>query len=221
MTIQEIFNAFDKIGCCTFATLDDGYPETRIAHFITHDEDGIYFMTMNTKPFYKQLIQTNKLLVCGLCASPNVAHLDDGNIAFDDGYFVRITGDVKEVTIDELKAKNNPIFKFCIDDNQRYPAMTAFVLYRAKGEIYDYDFEKVNRSHKINRARFSYGGFPVIKAGLTITDKCTSCGKCEKTCSFDAIYKTAEKYEIDGSRCDECGNCFVTCPSNAIIHKGK
>lgn len=43
--------------------------------------------------------------------------------------------------------------------------MTAFVLYRAKGEIYDYDFARKNRDHKLERERFSYGEFPVEKAG--------------------------------------------------------
>ena len=48
MTIKEIFERFDKIGCCTFATIDGQYPETRIAHFLVYDEVGIFFMTMNT-----------------------------------------------------------------------------------------------------------------------------------------------------------------------------
>lgn len=39
--------------------------------------------------------------------------------------------------------------------------MTAFVLYRAKGEIYDYDFSKKHRDYKLERERFSYGDFPV------------------------------------------------------------
>ena len=34
MTIKEIYEEFDKIGCLTFATVSkEGYPETRIAHF--------------------------------------------------------------------------------------------------------------------------------------------------------------------------------------------
>ncbi|OON98065.1 MAG: hypothetical protein ATN36_01720 [Epulopiscium sp. Nele67-Bin005] len=60
MNIQQIYEAFDKIGCLTFATINDDYPETRIAHLRVYDEDGIYFMTMNTKPFYKQLTTTQK-----------------------------------------------------------------------------------------------------------------------------------------------------------------
>lgn len=172
MTIQEIFERFNKMGCCTFATIDGKYPETRIAHFLLYDDEGIYFMTMNTKPFYKQLKATEKISVCGLYAKTAVNPTLDGGLHFDPGYFIRITGDVREVGIDEIKAKNNPAFTYCIEDNERYPAMTAFVLYRARGEMYNYDFEKEQRDHKLERGRFSFGGIDYEKAGLTITDKC-------------------------------------------------
>lgn len=221
MTIKEIYERFDKIGCCTFATIDGEYPETRIAHFLVYDDEGIYFMTMNTKPFYKQLKKTGKLSVCGMYADSKVTVKEDGTIEFDNGYFIRITGDVREVPMDEIKAKNDPAFDYCIYDNQRYPSMTAFVIYRAKGEIFDFDFAKKDRDHKLERERFSYGGFPYEKAGLTVTDKCIGCGTCTKTCSYDAIHKDGDKYSIDGNRCDECGNCYVNCPIGAIVHKGE
>ncbi len=221
MTIQEIYERFDAIGCCTFATIDGDYPETRIAHFLVYDDEGLYFMTMNTKPFYKQLKATGKVSVCGLCADSRVGMSENGTFSFDDGYFIRLTGDVREVTIDEIKAKNNPAFNYCIEDNERYPAMTAFVIYRAKGEIFDYDFARKHRDHKLERERFAYGDFPFVKAGLTITDACIGCGTCEEVCSYDAIEKEGERYKINGQRCDECGNCFVHCPADAIVHKGK
>lgn len=221
MTIKEIFEHFDKIGCCTFATVDGEYPETRIAHFLVYDDEGIYFMTMNTKPFYRQLKKTGKVSVCGMYADSKVKVKEDGTLEFDNGYFIRVTGDVREVTIDEIKAKNNPAFDYCIYDNKRYPSMTAFVLYRAKGEIYDYNFAKKNRDHKLERERFSYGGFEYEKAGLTVTDQCIGCGKCSEVCTFGAIHKDGDKYAINGERCDECGNCYVNCPADAIVHKGK
>lgn len=98
--------------------------------------------------------------------------------------------------------------------------MTAFVIYRAKGEIFDYDFEKVHRAHKLERIRFNFCGFPMVKLGLTITDKCIGCGKFRQACSFDAIYQNGAKYTINGNRCDEYGNCFLICPVNTIILKG-
>lgn len=221
MNIKEIFDRYDEIGCCTFATIDGDYPETRIAHFLAYDEEGLYFMTMTTKPFYKQLRQTGKVSVCGLAANSAVEKQYDGNLKFDDGYFIRLTGDVREVSMEEIKEKNNPDFAYCIEDHERYPAMTAFVIYRAKGEIFDYDFEKEHRDHKLERERFSYGMFPFEEAGLTITENCIGCGKCQTVCTFDAVYKDEKQYRIDGNRCDECGDCYTHCPVQAIQSKGQ
>ena len=122
--------------------------------------------------------------------------------------------------MDEIRAKNDPSFAYGIEDLERYPAMTTFVLYRAKGEIYDYDFDMKNRDHKLERERFSFGGFPVEPAGLQITEACIGCGSCMEQCSFKAVRREGDRYVIDGSRCDECGNCFVHCPAGAIRHKG-
>lgn len=40
MTIKEIYEKFDRIGCTTFSTIHDGRVESRIAHFFAWDEDG-------------------------------------------------------------------------------------------------------------------------------------------------------------------------------------
>lgn len=48
MEIAEIYARFDQIGCLTFATIDKGYLQTRIAHLFAHDHDGLYFRTMIT-----------------------------------------------------------------------------------------------------------------------------------------------------------------------------
>ncbi len=216
MTIKEIYKAFDKIGSCVFTTIDDDEPISRIAHFRAFDEEGIYFMTMHIKPFYKQLKSTGKLSVCGLNANSQVTHISDKEIAFDPGYSIRLTGDVREVSMDEIKAKNNPDFTYCIEDHKKYPAMVIFVIYKGKGEIFDYDFEKTHRDHKLERTRFVFGGETVAPSGLTITDTCISCGKCIQKCSFDAITKGDTQYHINSNRCDECGDCYTVCPVSAI-----
>ena len=51
MNIKEIYNHFEKIGSVVFATIDNGLPETRIAHFFAEDEEGLYFRTMITSLF--------------------------------------------------------------------------------------------------------------------------------------------------------------------------
>ncbi len=222
MTIQEIYEHFDKIGTVSFSTIDGEYPQARMAHFRAWDEDGMYFMTMHTKPFYKQLKETGKVAVSGLCADTQIEHADNGEYAFKPGYAIRISGDVKEVSMDDIKAKNNPLFDYCIKDQEKYPAMVIFCLFRAKGDVFDYDFEKSNRDHKLERITFSYGGMEKPILGLEISkDICIACGKCEKVCSFNAAHKAKEKYEIDRTRCDVCGDCYIHCPVQAISTLGK
>ena len=217
MEISEIYEMFDKIGCCTFATINGDYPETRIAHFIAHDNDGLYFMTMTTKPFYKQLKTTGKVSVCGLSASTKVETDENGNLLFDAGYTIRISGDVKEIPMDKIKEENDHAFDYCIKDNQNYPAMVTFCIYNGHGEVFDYDFEKQFRDHKLKRLRFAFGGSLPKNPNLILDTKlCINCGKCFSVCSFNAILKQSNTYAIDSTRCDECGNCYLSCPTGAI-----
>lgn len=224
LSIKEVFEKFEELHSYSFTTISsDGYPEIRIAHFLTYDTDGLYFQTMNVKPFYKQLKEQKKLAACALVAEDGKAtHDTDGLSYFPPGYYIRATGDVREVSLSELEKKaekDENKFRPLLLDINRYPTMTTFVLYKFRGEVYDYDFEKKYRSHKILRERFSFNNMNYLEPGFFINkDKCIACGTCEKVCTFDAIVK-GEKYSINGSRCDECGSCYTACPTNAIVAK--
>ncbi len=223
MTIKEIYEKFDQIGCLSFTTInEDGDPESRIAHLRGFDEEGIYFMTMFTKSFYKQLKNHNKVALCGLGANTAVKHDADGMPVFEGGYAIRMTGLVKEISIDTLKAKNNPVFDVCIKDQEKYPAMVTFCITSGRGDIFDYDFECVKREHKLERIYFCYNGAAEKYRGLKIDESsCISCGVCKEKCSFSAIEKGANCYRIDRNRCDECGDCYLNCPVEAIHYKNE
>lgn len=220
MNIKEIYEKFDKIGCLTFATVNENNePETRIAHLRAYDDDGIYFMTMFTKAFYKQMKANGKVSVCGLNAKTQVEHDENGMPIFESGFAIRMTGDVKEISIDEIKAKNNPIFDMCIKDYQQYKAMVVICITSASGDIFDYDFENISRENKLERIYFSYGNAKIKYKGLKIdSKKCISCGICQKKCSFLAIRKNENSYKINKNRCDECGDCYLNCPVKAISY---
>ncbi len=221
MKINEIFNFLDKIGSMTFSTINGDYPESRIAHFFTFDDDGLYFLTMTTKPFYKQLKETQKLSACGLFANSAIEWVDDASCYSAPGFFIRVCGDVREFTIAEAIKKNDSRFNYLIEDSKKYPQITGFCLYNFHGEVYDYDFEKEHRDHKLERFRFSHGSLVSPKAGLTINpDICVACGECESACTFSAIEDKGDFYAINENRCDECGNCFTVCPANAVVSKG-
>lgn len=220
MTIEEVYNKFQAIGCLSFTTVnEENEPESRIAHLRAYDEDGIYFMTMYTKEFYKQMKNNGKISICGLHAKTQVEHDSEGMPVFDGGYAIRLTGDVIEVSMEDIIEKKNPIFDMCIKDQEKYPAMVVFCIHKARGDIFDYDFALVNRENKLERTYFSYNGLHIKYKGLHIQEeKCIHCGICKKKCSFLAIDYHNKKYSINKNHCDECGDCYLNCPRKAITY---
>lgn len=47
-------------------------------------------------------------------------------------------------------------------------------------------------------------------------DKCNSCGKCVKKCSFNALSNSGDFAELDWDKCMGCGVCVDVCPEHAI-----
>jgi ferredoxin len=137
----------------------------------------------------------------------------------EPGYFIRVAGDCREISFNSLKAKAeaDPMFSLGVKDILRYPNMTAFCLWRFRGEIYDYDYEMVTRDHKLQRTFFDFGGFRKTFYGLRIGPNCIGCGICMANCTFKAIsFTDAGTYHIDIERCDACGTCRHNCPADAI-----
>lgn len=220
MDIAEIYKYADQIGVLTFSTICDGEVHSRSAHFNGFDEDGIYFRTMVNKPFGKQLIETGKVTVCA-CSDPRVLeHNEDGIPVFPRSCTIRIIGEVRRVSANEIreKAKTNKALQTAATDIDKYPAMAEgnFIIHKAKGEIFDVDFEMKCRSHKVLRTRFAFGGARVNPAGVSITDACISCGACFEVCSFKAIQEGVP-YKVISENCDDCGSCLQVCPVGAIM----
>lgn len=222
LTIKEVYGLFDKIGCCSFATLNGkGGIDTRIAHFFAYGDEGLYLRTMRQKPFHRQLVEGGKLAVSGEFTEARVCHDENNLPKFAPGFTVRVSGDVRELSIDEVRAiaKTDPNFNVAIYDLNKYPEMSYFVLRSAWGELYDYDFNMTHRDHKLLRERFAWGGAAFEEPGFTITDACIGCGRCLAACTFKVIVP-GEPYRILGERCDECGSCHNACPAGAVVGKG-
>ncbi len=222
LSIKEAYELFEEIGCCSFATLDgDGGVDSRIAHFFAYDDEGLYLRTMSGKPFYRQLVEGGKLSVCGEHTAARATW--DGNRMpnFQPGYMLRVSGSVRVLSSDEMiaHAATDPNFAVAVYDINKYPETVVLVLDRAWGELYDYDFNMVNRNHKILRERFAWGGAEAVEPGFRITDECIECGACTSACTHKAIV-AGSPYRILGERCDECGNCHSACPSGAVVEKG-
>lgn len=224
MTIQEIYEYADKIGLLTFSTIVGDEVHSRIAHLNGYDSEGIYFRTMSNKPYGRQLKKTGRITICGHYGGGILNHDDVGaEPIFAPGYSFRLIGEVKYVEPEIIieKAKSNPMLEVAARDISLYPAMAEgnFMIHKGKGEIFDYDFAKINRNHKLLRTRFAFGGAHFNPAGVRISPElCVGCGTCTSTCSFDAIMSTPEgKYTIISERCDDCGSCLLNCPTHAIV----
>nr|WP_321513567.1 4Fe-4S binding protein [uncultured Pseudodesulfovibrio sp.] len=219
MTLNEVHEAIARIGCLSMTTLDGDTMHSRIISVCGGDEDGIYFLTMDTKPFYHQLKADPRISVSGIYPhgrkeGKNAA----GQPYFAPGFTLRITGEAREVSQNVMQAKadaGHDVMRYVLEDQERYPAVRLFCLYKGKGEVFDFDFEEEHRDHKLERSRFSFGGEIHNEAGCWITTDCVRCGECLEVCTFKAIVP-GEPYSINGARCDECGSCVRTCPQGAI-----
>jgi len=217
---KDIQDALQEIGSLTMTTLDKDVMHSRIISICGSDDQGIYFLTMNVKPFYRQLKKNTQIALCGIYPSGRKTGENEvGQPTWPPGFTLRITGQAREIPQEEVKEKaaaGDEIHQYFLEDAARYPAIRFFCIHKGKGEIYDYDFEKENRDHKLSRTRFSFGGVTFNGGGTRINpDQCIACGECFEACTFNAIVP-GEPYCVDGSRCDECGNCVQICPQNAI-----
>jgi ferredoxin len=219
MKIKEIYKKLEEVGVLTFSTIYKDEVHSRIAHLNGYDDRGIYFRSMWNKPFARQVKATSKVTICGASDTRVLGHNEDGVPNFPPGYTIRLIGEVKpleERTVRAL-AKTNDYLKLAVYDMDKYTAMREgnFIIFKAKGEIYDYDFDCKFRDHKLERKRFSFGGIECNNVGPTITDQCIECGICYKNCTFKAI-EPGTPYKIISSRCDDCGTCIMNCPVDAI-----
>lgn len=219
MEIREVYEKFDKIGVLTFSTTHNGEVISRAAHLNGYDEDGLYFRTMWNKPFARQLMESGKVTLFGITDTRILSHGEDHIPEFPPGYTIRLIGHVKPLSELEVreKAKTNDDLKTAVTDMDKYPAMKKgnFVIYKAKVEVFDFDFNCVHRDHKLLRHRGAFGGESYNEAGPTITQACIQCGLCYERCSFKAIEK-GTPYRVVSSKCDDCGDCISVCPVSAI-----
>ena len=201
MTLNEIYEAIAKIGALAVTTLDGDTMHSRIISICGGDEEGLYFLTMSVKPFYRQLKANPQVALCGICPSGRKTGKNAaGQPTWEPGYTLRINGEAREIPEDEVKAKaaaGSEIHKYFLEDAGRYLATRFFRIFKGKGEIFDFDFELENRDHKLLRTRFAFGGETFNNAGARINpDDCIACGECFEACTFKAIIPGDEFYIV-------------------------
>ena len=124
MEMNLIHEAIEKVGCLTFTTLDGDTMHSRIISVCGGDEDGIYFLTMDVKPFYRQLTANPLVALCGIYPSSRKSGKNEvGQPYFPPGFTLRITGEVREVPQKEIEEKANAgsqVHQYALEDQSRY-----------------------------------------------------------------------------------------------------
>lgn len=195
-TTRRAFALLRAVKSVTFATVNRGEPAARIVDVMLADETGLYFVTGRGKHFYRQLMASQAVAICGM----------------DERYVsVRIVGDFApcndRAVVDKV-FEHNPVLTSLYPGEKR-DILDAFHLYRGRGEIFDLSVEPPLRE------RFAFGGAAVNPVGYWINERCTACGACQEACPVDVI-SAGEVYVIDRSRCLECGRCAEVCPDGAV-----
>ncbi len=225
MNIREIYALIEKIGCMTISTFDGGAIQSRIVSIADADDEGIYFLTMTVKPFYRQLKENPRISMCAIYPHGR----KDGKNAVGQPYLVpgwtfRCDGEAYEVSADDVRAKaaaGSAVHQYTLEECERYPAMCLFCITKGQGEVYDYDFEMEHRDHKLLRTPFAFGGASILPLGAHIDEKlCIACGLCFEHCTFKAII-SGTPHVVDVRRCDMCGTCGAVCPQGAIRYLGQ
>ena len=97
MTLTEIHEAIAKIGSLTITTLDGDIMHSRIISICGGDDEGIYFLTMDVKPFYRQLKENPQVALCGIYPSSRKTGKNAvGQPTFAPGFTLHITGEARK-----------------------------------------------------------------------------------------------------------------------------
>jgi len=184
-----------KLKSVSFATVEDNKPCIRIADVMIHENDVLYFLTAEGKPFYKQLKKNPNLSIIGMDKKHKT---------------VRVSGEIEwlgKEYVDKI-FDANPMMNDLYKGEKRY-ILDAFCMRKGEGEMFDLGVQPLHRE------TFSFGGASKRQAGFYITDECTSCGICKDECVTECISE-GSPYKINSNRCLECGRCATFCPSQAI-----
>ncbi|MCR5051325.1 MAG: pyridoxamine 5'-phosphate oxidase family protein [Streptococcus sp.] len=120
----------DDIHSVVMATVDaDGYPNTRAIDMMYQDGKTVYFLTANTKPFYKQLCDTPYVSITGLTHGIDTIHRK----------MMSLTGNVQHIGKEKLALllEKNPYMYDIYPTEESRQVLEVFAFTEARGEFYD------------------------------------------------------------------------------------
>lgn len=141
-----------------------------------------------------------------ICAKKNLTYCGCEKIVMPDNYFVMFEPPTQEkikTLLREAEIRFEPITD-CIRNGKNFPE------------------QKVNAMDKIYSSAVNslFYGISVTAKPFYSTDKCISCGQCEKVCPLNNIRLTDGR-PVWGNDCTHCMACICTCPREAIEYGKK
>lgn len=93
--------------------------------------------------------------------------------------------------------------------------VAANLAYGMSFNFVDLDVEEPN-GHIFLKPVIDYVHDVSIPTPTINQEKCTLCGKCAKSCQFNALINTGSKLMVFEDLCHGCGTCSLVCPEDAI-----
>ncbi|MCK9175749.1 MAG: pyridoxamine 5'-phosphate oxidase family protein [Desulforhopalus sp.] len=106
MLNEIVREAIKKIDAFSMTTMNGEQMYSRIVSVCGSDEENIYFLTMNVKPFYRQLAADHRISICGIYPHGyTTSNNEVGQPHWDPGFTLRVTGEVREIPEQEVREK--------------------------------------------------------------------------------------------------------------------
>lgn len=202
MDAKTCIQKLKYIASVSMATVDrTGCPQVRtvgIMHVDTEKEE-LYFLTARGKDFYRELVENKQVQILGLSKYKEM---------------IRLTGVPELIPLAFQKEWLDKLFDENHYMNNVYPGESRNILdvfLIRKGEIEYFNLGV----HPIFRESYGVGQGIAKRKGYMISERCTLCGICEKSCPQGAI-SFKDKFYIRNENCLHCGLCYKNCPVVAI-----
>ena len=170
-------------------------PNARVIDIFYIDDDHLYFVTFEGKPFFRELQRNARIAITTMG---------------EEWIQVRMKATIKIHDKEEKERfiKQHPTLK----ERFMHDQLQLIEVIEGEGEAFDINGDVAF----LQRGRFTFHSKTVHQAGYVITDRCVTCDSCYQHCPFDAIERGDDRYHIIPQRCNECGICQSVCPVDAI-----
>ncbi len=183
---------------------DDGLPVTCVIDMMDSDENSLYFLTARGKGFYHRLKRQKFIALTGVKGKDTMSSVA-----------VSVRGHVEEerdIVLSHLFEKNPYMLEIYPSEESR-KALSAFRIYDGTGEFFDLS------KRPIVRKSFSFGNCSSETAVMEISDNCTGCDLCLKSCPQQCIDISSVPFRIRSENCLMCGRCIEICPQKAVSRR--